>query len=80
MREMLARSKTLPMLPAAALMLMIAPVMSGCVGSAGSATTETERTICRELRRDLPTYSTRDTEATKEDGARFLEIFGAVCS
>ena len=76
---MLARSKMLPMRPVAALMLMLAPLMSGCVGSTGSATTETERTICRELRRDLPTYSTRDTEATKEAGARFLELFREIC-
>jgi hypothetical protein len=44
-----------------------------------SGTTETERTICRELARDLPTYSTRDTDATKEAGVRFLTVFRAVC-
>lgn len=76
---MLARSKTRPMRPVAALMLMTPLLMSGCVGSTGYGTTETERTICRELRRDLPTYSTRDTDATKEAGARFLELFREIC-
>lgn len=74
-----ARSKTGPMRPVAALMLTSALLMSGCVTTMPSGTTETERTICRELRRDLPTYSTDDTDATKEAGVRFLTTFRAIC-
>lgn len=51
-------------------------LLSGCATTAGS---ETERTICRELRKALPTYSTSDTKETLESGARFLDIFEAVC-
>lgn len=58
---------------------MTALLMSGCVTSTGSATSEAERSICRELRRDLPTYSMADTTETKEDGAAFLTTFYAVC-
>lgn len=43
------------------------------------ATSETEATLCRELARDLPTYSTRDTPETLESGVRFLDVFKAVC-
>jgi hypothetical protein len=39
----------------------------------------TEGTICRELRRDLPTYSKDDTPETLASGAQFLDVFGAVC-
>lgn len=74
---MLARSKTGPMLPAAA--LTAALLTTGCVTSGGSGTTETERAMCRELQRDLPTYSARDTEATKEAGVGFLTTFRAIC-
>jgi hypothetical protein len=35
--------------------------------------------ICRELERDLPTYSKKDTPETLESGARFLDVFYAVC-
>lgn len=40
---------------------------------------ETERTICRELRRDLPTFSADDTAETLAAGARFIDVFDAVC-
>lgn len=75
-----AISKMRPMPPAAGLLLTSALLISACVNSTGSATSETERAICRELRRDLPTYSTGDTDATKEAGVRFLTAFNAVCS
>lgn len=57
--------------------LILVTLLSGC----GSTTqyAETERSICRELARDLPTYSTKDTELTLEQGARFIEVFYAVC-
>jgi hypothetical protein len=40
---------------------------------------ETSNTICRELERDLPTYSVKDTPQTLESGARFIDVFYAVC-
>lgn len=51
-------------------------LLSGCVSTNGS---ETSRSICRELERDLPTYSVKDTTETLESGARFIDIFYAVC-
>jgi len=53
--------------------------LTGCAGLAGSGTTETERAICRELRRDLPTWSQHDTPETLASGARFVAVFQAVC-
>lgn len=49
---------------------------SACVSAGGSAT---EQAICGELRTVLPTYSSSDTEQTKEDGDRFFAVFDAVC-
>ena len=40
---------------------------------------ETERSICRELARDLPSYSLKDTPETLIEGARFMRVFEAVC-
>lgn len=58
--------------------MMVIPVLltTGCASVAGS---ETERTICRELRRELPTLSSKDTQRTKEEADRFFEVFEAVC-
>lgn len=53
-------------------------LLAGCADPASFAT-ETERAICRELRRDLPTYSEADTAATLAAGARFVEVFEGVC-
>lgn len=53
-------------------------LMSGC-GSVDASATETERTICRELRRELPTLSTQDTLQTKREAERFFVVFDAVC-
>lgn len=60
--------------------MMVIPVllMTGCATKGGLGT-ETEETICRELRRKLPSFSSRDTEQTKEEGDRFLTVFEAVC-
>ena len=55
---------------------IILPLLSAC---AGTSALETSRTICRELARDLPTYSTKDTPETLESGARFIDIYNAVC-
>lgn len=51
-------------------------LLVSCASVNGS---ETSRSICRELERDLPTYSTKDTPETLESGARFLDVFYAVC-
>lgn len=59
-----------------ALIVLTSLLTTGCMKVGGS---ETEATICRELRRDLPTYSRADTEQTKREGADFLDTFGAVC-
>ena len=56
--------------------ILAAILLSGCANVGGS---ETERTICRELRRDLPTYSTQDTPETLKAGADFLDVFEAIC-
>jgi hypothetical protein len=40
----------------------------------------TERTICRELHRELPSYSAADTDQTVTDGADFLLRFQAACA
>lgn len=59
------------------LILLPALLTTGCVNAGISAT---ESAICRELRNSLPTYSTLDTEQTKQEGADFLDVFNAVCS
>lgn len=56
--------------------LTIVALMTGCTSMGGSVT---ERTICTELRRDLPTWSTQDTEQSKRQGADFIETFNAIC-
>ena len=58
------------------LMVITLPLLNGC---AGTSALETSRTVCRELARDLPTYSTQDTPETLESGARFIDIYNAVC-
>jgi len=52
------------------------PLLNGCQNLRSS---ETSRAICRELERDLPTYSVKDTPQTLESGAKFIELFNAVC-
>ena len=59
------------------LALLAAMLLNGCASVATFG--QTEATICRELRRDLPSYSARDTQATLDAGAKFIEIFEAVC-
>ena len=55
---------------------MIALVMTGCATTTGSATSDT---ICAELRAELFTMSTQDTEQSKNGYADFLDVFEAVC-
>ena len=68
-----ARLKIVPTM----LALLLATQLSGCQNTGGYV--QTERSICRELARDLPTYSTKDTTKTLESGARFIDVFYAVC-
>ena len=70
-----SRTRLMPLGP-----LLAAILSSGCAATGGSATTETERALCRELARDLPSYSKADTAATLEAGARFLDVFAGVCA
>ena len=51
-------------------------LLVSCASVNGS---ETSRSVCRELERDLPTYSVKDTPQTLESGAKFIELFNAVC-
>jgi hypothetical protein len=51
-------------------------MLSGC---ASTGVSETEQAICRELRMDLPSFSTDDTAQTIAEAARFLDVFEAVC-
>ena len=57
-------------------LLLLTTLLPSCAVQGAS---ETERTICRELQRDLPTYSTRDTAETLQSGARFIRTFTAIC-
>jgi hypothetical protein len=51
-------------------------LLSGC---GATSALETSRTVCRELARDLPTYSVKDTPETLKSGARFIDVYNAVC-
>lgn len=51
-------------------------LMTGCEKVVIS---ETEATICRELWSDFPSWSSSDTEQSKEDGADFIDLFKSQC-
>ena len=51
-------------------------LLSACDPMGGS---ETERTLCGELRTDLPSWSSADSEQSQAEGADFLDVFAAVC-
>lgn len=59
------------------LMMLALTLSGGCAMQAGS---ETERSICRELRADLPTWSRYDTPESLAQGARFVTVFEGVCN
>lgn len=64
---------------AAALMLCLTTTLtSGCITIQAAETSETERALCRELRRDLPTFSSKDTKETQVSIARFSDVFESV--
>ena len=56
--------------------LAMLTLTSGCAITGGS---ETEAAICDELKASLPTWSRRDTEQSKAEGAAFLDVFNAIC-
>jgi hypothetical protein len=60
---------------AAAAVMTLAALTSGCAATVASA----DRTVCRELRLALPTWAEADTEQSKREGADFLDVFEAVC-
>ena len=69
----------LQMKHAAALMVCLTlPLTSGCVTIQAAGTSETERALCRELRRDLPTFSSEDTRDTQKAVAKFSDVFESV--
>lgn len=70
-------SRTGLMRPGVVLLLMTGLLTSGCASLTDAS--ETERTICRELRNALPTWSVEDTEQSKREAADFLSVFSAVC-
>ena len=72
---MLRKYTPRPLWPALASLAML---MQGCDNAAGYATSS-ESAICGELRADLPSWSSRDTEQSKAEGLRFLVTFEAVC-
>lgn len=57
------------------LMATLAMLTSGCAATVPSGTDA----ACDALRPHLPSYSTRDTDQTKQEGAQFLDVFQAVC-
>ena len=59
-----------------AVMVITILLLNGC---GATNVLETSRTVCRELARDLPTYSTKDTPETLESGAKFLDVYYAIC-
>lgn len=69
------KSGTLQTARAALMMLVLIP-LAACVKPGGSAT---EVAICRELRADLPTWSSQDTAETLATGAQFVAVFEGVC-
>lgn len=52
-------------------------MLTGCSETVGGSATEAA--VCDELRRDLPSWSTQDTEQSRMEGARFVATFEAVC-
>lgn len=71
----------------AVLLTLSLTLLSGCGALAAFGTepepvpavTESERTLCRELRADLPSWSAEDTPTSLEEGARFIEVFEGLC-
>ena len=55
-------------------------ICMGIYGVVGCTTTPPGTgAACDALRPVLPTYSTKDTEQSKEEGATFLDVFNATC-
>ena len=60
-------------------------MLTTACGRMGGSETDTpvasvsERTVCAELARRLPSWSRDDTEQSRIEGARFIDTFHAVC-
>lgn len=63
------------MKPRALLMVTCALLMTGC----GATTPSGTDAACDSLRPHLPSWSSQDTEQSKVEGAKFLDVFAAVC-
>ena len=59
----------------AVLTVTLVMLTSGCAATTGSGTDA----VCDALCPVLPSYSTRDTDQTKFEGAKFLDAFEAAC-
>lgn len=72
MHELMTSGRALTLLG----LLLLTILLPSCAGPGASGT---EQAICRELRTDLPSYSTKDTTETLQSGARFIRTFDAIC-
>ncbi len=72
---MTTRTAPAPLFLAAS--LVVAAALSGC--AAPPAPTPADA-VCDALRPALPTWSQADTERSKREGARFLDVWEAVCN
>ncbi len=57
--------------------LVVAAALSGCSATPVPAPA---RAVCDALRPALPTWSRADSERSKIEGARFLDVWEAVCN
>ncbi len=57
--------------------LVVAAALSGCAAAPAPAPA---RAVCDALRPALPTWSRADSERSKIEGARFLDVWEAVCN
>lgn len=58
-------------------MIGAAMLLTACASPGGFG--ESNRALCDELRKDLPTYSASDTPETLEAGADFIDLFNGLC-
>lgn len=72
MHELMMSGRALTLLG----LLLLTTLLPSCARQGAS---ETEQAICRELRSDLPSYSTKDTAETLASGAHFVRTFNAIC-
>ncbi len=66
--------------PAPLTLLLAAPLVVAAALSGCSAAPAPARAVCDALRPALPTWSRADSEKSKIEGARFLDVWEAVCN